>query len=136
MTTTRPFAIERAPIAGRRYQAKPDVLTELEAVWRALRDVPREQLASIPDLINHLQRCAGRIPPIMARLEVVAPPPASALRTRLSPRLATDHAAIVEGVFGKPKRSARDQARFVTVAKGRRVRVIERGCPGQLRMDL
>ena len=46
MRPERPFVVERATVLGRRYRAQPDDRAELEAIWRALREVPREHLAS------------------------------------------------------------------------------------------
>ena len=135
MRPERPFVVERAVVTGRRYRVQFDARAELEAIWRALRDVPREHLASKEDLINYLHRCAGRIPPLLERLEVVAAASVQAPRVRLGRGLVVDHATVVAGVFGPPKRPARERTRTVVSRRGQRVRVVERAA-GQLELRL
>ena len=72
---------------------------------------------------------------MLKRLEVVAAAtPVRAPRTRLA-HVAAGHAAIVEGVFGKPKRPTRERTRTVVSQRGKRVRVVERAA-GQLELRL
>ncbi len=103
-----------------------------------MRDVPREHIESMPDVYHFLRRVTGRLVAIRGRLEVVDQPSIPQRRERLPVRPAADPRTVADASFKPAALPApvREQCREITAARGRRVRVVERGCPGQLRMDL
>ena len=132
--SSRPFAVEHRALPSR-YAARADDLAELRAVIATMRDVPREHVASMADVFHFLRRVTGRLSAIAGRLEVIEERSAATRRERLPSRAAVDPRAIAAGVFRSgPKRQ---QVRAIADAKGRRVRVLERGrCAGQMELGL
>lgn len=115
MSSTRPFALER-----RRLPAKPglDPIAEILAAAAALQDVPRESTASIPDILFHNRRVAGRIKAVADRIERTWEPKGSAKSVL---------------ALSAP---VREQRREIVGRKGGRVRVIERRSAGQMELGL
>ena len=100
-----------------------------------MRDVPREHIASMPDVYHFLRRVTGKLSAIAGRLEVTGGKSDKPRRERPSSRNTVDPRIIAAGVF--KTFPLRDQARAVTSAKGRRVRVVERGrCSKQMELGL
>ena len=114
-------AVKRTPIIERRrLPGKPglDPIAEILAAAAALQDVPRDSTASIPDILFHNRRVAGRIKAVADRIERTWEPKGSVRRALALPT------------------SAREQRREITVAKGRRVRVVEVGPKRQMELSL
>lgn len=113
--STRHLIVER-----RRLPAKPslDPIAEILAAAAALQDVPRESTASIPDILFHNRRVAGRIKAVADRIERTWEPKGSAKR-----------------VLTLPAR-AREQRREIVGRKGGRMRVVERRSAGQMELGL
>ena len=106
-------------VERRRLPAKSalDPIAEILAAAAALQDVPRESTASIPDILFHNRRVAGRIKAVADRIERTWEPKGSAKRAPALP-------------------PARDHHREIVARKGGRVRVIERRATAQMELRL
>ena len=117
--------VERRSLASApRFTAKPDDAAQLQDLIETMRNVPRDSMASMPDMLFLMRRLSGRLAAIAGRLERVEPQAPSCTRTRARGTMQADRDAIIAGVFGKAPR--RDQVRMVTTRAGRSVRVVER----------
>ncbi len=133
MTITRPFVVERRALPPR-YAVRADGLDQIRAVVATMRDVPRPSTASMADMLFLLRRLAGTLDQVARDLQPVEQAPQRITRRPAgpAPRLSAD---TVFGPAALP--SARDQHREITVTKGRRVRVVERGrCRRTLELSL
>ncbi len=122
----RPPVVEQRRSVRSGYAIKTDDRAELLALANMLRNIPRDSLSSIPDVIHHSHRVAGRIVAVADRLEMVEPVRATPARQRLMPRPAVGARAVAEGVFGKTKPGRRETRRTITSRKGGRIDVYER----------
>ncbi|MDR3488765.1 MAG: hypothetical protein P4M05_28160 [Bradyrhizobium sp.] len=86
-----------------------DLLAEILDAVVALERVPRESMASMPDMLFHNRRVARRIKDALGGLEVVDPTRIARAPLRLAP---------------KPGR--REQISTIVCAKGKSVRVVRK----------
>lgn len=126
MTGPRPPVVERRDLPGRRYRARPDDAAELRAIADVMADVPRDAVASMPDVFHFLRRLRGRLVVVVDRLELAEPGRGRTPRQRAPTRSPVEARAVADGVFGKAKPVRREKRRTIGAWKGRAVAVVER----------
>ena len=89
-----------------------------------MRHVPRESMASMPDMLFLLRRLSGALAEVAGRLEPLGRETTSRTRPRARMAFLGDQNAIAAGRLGKEPR--RDQTRTVFSRRGKRVDVVER----------